>query len=73
MRHIEFYVLWKDKTWSVESIDVAYHHSEPDGVFIERARQLLESRNLIDIGSDLSLNRFEAVGPLYFIETVEQK
>lgn len=58
MRRVEFYVLWSDRTWTVETVRLEGHEalmSDEDCVDLARAR--IESL----CGSPL----FEAIGPLY--------
>lgn len=53
---VEMYVLWIDKTWSVEQVEL-------DGIHESKKAESLARRKII---SEMSVNGIEAIGPLYY-------
>lgn len=59
-RHLEFYVLWNDHTWTVEGIKV--EQQDRGGVDADIGCAALELAERLG-----QYQRFETVGPVYFV------
>ncbi len=66
MRKVEYYVLWKDRTWTVESVKAEHKDTLRA---IEFGRQILRSRYRRECQENPN---FEEIGPLYHIGDWEE-